>query len=307
MVNQSKTKLVVLEYSIIIYFILFAFNLIYMNIMITRPNEIFLSDVMLWIHIIFMIGAFIYIKSFQRNLKTVFIVPIYKRFLLVLLMLHVVYFISVYLQSYILIDDTLIIIRDKILRGNPALVLNFSNLNYSTLSYVVGLLQSVNSPLIILFMSLWTMRLYYQASQIETCDEPLNKYDSFLYSMWIPLLWFLMMISSFLSINLLSITYTWTVSIEMIFSILFFMLSFVGFTTSYHWYKLSNTPTKPSLMTHTHHFLFHLLKPILILILALLMYHTLTSFITYRIYPVSISFIVLLILFAMHLRLKKLD
>ena len=307
MVNQSKTKLVVLEYSIIIYFILFAFNLIYMNIMITRPNEIFLSDVMLWIHIIFMIGAFIYIKSFQRNLKTVFIVPIYKRFLLVLLMLHVVYFISVYLQSYILIDDTLIIIRDKILRGNPALVLNFSNLNYSTLSYVVGLLQSVNSPLIILFMSLWTMRLYYQASQIETHDEPLNKYDSFLYSMWIPLLWFLMMIASFLSINLLSITYTWIVSIEMILSILFFMLGFVGFTTSYHWYKLSNKPTKPSLMTHTHHFLFHLLKPILILVLALLMYHTLTSFITYRIYPVSISFIVLVILFAMHLRLKKLD
>ena len=307
MVNQSKTKLVVLEYSIMIYFILFAFNLIYMNIMITRPNEIFLSDVMLWIHIIFMIGAFIYIKSFQRNLKTVFIVPIYKRFLLVLLMLHVVYFISVYLQSYILIDDTLIIIRDKILRGNPALVLNFSNLNYSTLSYVVGLLQSVNSPLIILFMSLWTMRLYYQASQIETHDEPLNKYDSFLYSMWIPLLWFLMMIASFLSINLLSITYTWIVSIEMILSILFFMLSFVGFTTSYHWYKLSNKPTKPSLMTHTHHFLFHLLKPILILIIALLMYHTLTSFITYRIYPVSISLIVLVILFAMHLRLKKLD
>ena len=307
MVNQSKTKLVVLEYSIIIYFILFAFNLIYMNIMITRPNEIFLSDVMLWIHIIFMIGAFIYIKSFQRNLKTVFIVPIYKRFLLVLLMLHVVYFISVYLQSYMLIDDTLIIIRDKILRGNPALVLNFSNLNYSTLSYVVGLLQSVNSPLIILFMSLWTMRLYYQASQIETHDEPLNKYDSFLYSMWIPLLWFLMMIASFLSINLLSITYTWIVSIEMILSILFFMLSFVGFTTSYHWYKLSNKPTKPSLMTHTHHFLFHLLKPILILIIALLMYHTLTSFITYRIYPVSISLIVLVILFAMHLRLKKLD
>jgi len=307
MVNQSKTKLVVLEYSIMIYFILFAFNLIYMNIMITRPNEIFLSDVMLWIHIIFMIGAFIYIKSFQRNLKTVFIVPIYKRFLLVLLMLHVVYFISVYLQSYMLIDDTLIIIRDKILRGNPALVLNFSNLNYSTLSYVVGLLQSVNSPLIILFMSLWTMRLYYQASQIETHDEPLNKYDSFLYSMWIPLLWFLMMIASFLSINLLSITYTWIVSIEMILSILFFMLSFVGFTTSYHWYKLSNKPTKPSLMTHTHHFLFHLLKPILILIIALLMYHTLTSFITYRIYPVSISLIVLVILFAMHLRLKKLD
>ena len=160
MVDNSKSKLLVIEYSVIVYLILFLFNLVYMNIMITRPDDIYLSDLLLWIHIILMIGFYIYIKLFQKRKEVVFIIHIYKRFLLMTLLLHIVYFISVYLQSYILIDDTLIIIRDKILRGNPALILDFSSYNYTVLSYVVSLLQSVNSPLILLFMSLWTMRLY---------------------------------------------------------------------------------------------------------------------------------------------------
>lgn len=307
MFDKSKTKLLVLEYTIILYSILYFFNFIYMNIMITRPNDIYLSDVLLWIHIIYMIGGYIYIKSYQKQDQVDFVVPIYKRFLLVLLLLHVVYFMSVYLQSYILIDDTLIIIRDKILRGNPALILNFSNLNYETLSYVVSLLQSVNSPLIILFMSLWTMRFYYHANTIDTLNEPLKRYDDFLYKMMIPSLWFLLMITSFLSINLLAITYTFIQSLEMLFSIILFLLSSVGFSTSFTWFKYKNKPTKPSLMTKSHHFLYHLLKPLFIITLGLVLYHIVTGYASYRIYTVSIALSLQVILWLYHIRLKRLD
>jgi hypothetical protein len=307
MFDKSKTKLLVLEYTIILYFILYFFNFIYMNIMITRPDDIYLSDVLLWIHIIYMIGGYIYLKSYQKKKHVQIVIPIYKQFLLALLLLHVVYFMSVYLQSYILIDDTLIIIRDKILRGNPALILNFSNLNYETLSYVVSLLQSVNSPLIILFMSLWTMRFYYHANAIDNLKEPLKRYDDFLYKMMIPFLWFLLMIASFLSINLLAITYTFIQSLEMLFSILLFLLSSVAFSTSFTWFKYKNKPSKPSLMTKLHHFLYHLLKPIFVLTFGLLLYHIFTGYLSYRIYTVLIALAIQLILWLYHLRLKRLD
>jgi hypothetical protein len=254
-----------------------------------------------------MIGFYIYIKLFQKRQEVVFIIHIYKRFLLMTLLLHIVYFISVYLQSYLLIDDTLIIIRDKILRGNPALILDFSNYNYTVLSYVVSLLQSVNSPLILLFISLWTMRLYYQAYTIPVSEQPLKKYDSFLYTMIIPILWFLLMISSFLSINLLSITYSFVQSLEMFLGILLFILSTVGYLTSYHWYKHKDKPSSVVDMTLSHRFLFHLIKPISILLLGLLLFHVLTGFLSYRIYSVGASIGFILILLMFHLRLKKLD
>ncbi len=307
MVDNSKSKLLVIEYSVIVYLILFLFNLVYMNIMITRPDDIYLSDLLLWIHIILMIGFYIYIKLFQKRKEVVFIIHIYKRFLLMTLLLHIVYFISVYLQSYILIDDTLIIIRDKILRGNPALILDFSSYNYTVLSYVVSLLQSVNSPLILLFMSLWTMRLYYQASTIQVIEQPLKKYDSFLYKLMVPILWFLLMISSFLSINLLSITYSFVQSLEMFLGILLFVFSTVGYLTSYHWYKHKDKPSSIANMTLSHRFLFHLIKPIFVLLIGLMLFHVLTGFLSYRIYSVSASLAFILLLLLYHYRLTKLD
>ena len=309
MIDASKTKLLLLKYSLILYFLLFFFNLIYVTIMIERPEGIFLSDILLWLHIIFVLVSYVYIIRFQKRPTMSFVVSIYKRWLVVLLMLHIIYFISVYLQSYLLIDETLIIIRDKILRGNPALILNFSNVNYTTLSYVVSLLQSVNSPLIILFMSLWTMRFYYtaNASSFVLIEEETKRYDDFLYSIFIPIIWFILMIASFLSINLLTLNYTFVESIEMVVSILLFMVSFVGYVVSIMWYQTKNKTVKPSHMTHLHHYLFKSLFPISVLIIGLLMYHILTDYMTYRIYSVGVSGISVLLLWVFHLRLKRLD
>ena len=309
MIDASKTKLLLLKYSLILYFLLFFFNLIYVTIMVERPEGIFLSDILLWIHLLFVLVSYGYILRFQRHKTMSFVVSIYKRWLVVFLMLHIVYFISVYLQSYLLIDETLIIIRDKILRGNPALILNFSNLNYTTLSYVVSLLQSVNSPLIILFMSLWTMRFYYtaNASSFVFVEEETKRYDDFLYSMFIPLFWFVLMIASFLSINLLTLNYTFVESIEMFISIVLFMMSFVGFSVSMMWYQTKNKTVKPSHMTHLHHYLFKSLFPMTILILGLGLYHILTGYMTYRIYSVGVSGVSVLLLWLLHIRLKRLD
>ncbi len=309
MIDASKTKLLLLKYSLILYFLLFFFNLIYVTIMVERPEGIFLSDILLWIHLLFVLVSYGYILRFQRHKTMSFVVSIYKRWLVVFLMLHIVYFISVYLQSYLLIDETLIIIRDKILRGNPALILNFSNLNYTTLSYVVSLLQSVNSPLIILFMSLWTMRFYYTAngSSFVFVEEETKRYDDFLYSMFIPLFWFVLMIASFLSINLLTLNYTFVESIEMFISIVLFMMSFVGFSVSMMWYQTKNKTVKPSHMTHLHHYLFKSLFPMTILILGLGLYHILTGYMTYRIYSVGVSGVSVLLLWLLHIRLKRLD
>lgn len=307
MVDKSKSKLILLEYTILTYFILFFLNLIYVNIMVTRPDTLYLSDVMLWIHLFFMISGYIYIKYFQRLKDVQFVVSIYRYVLLMMLMLHIVYFISVYLQSFLLIDETLIIIRDKILRGNPALILDFSNVNYTTLSYVTGLLQGINSPLILLFLTLWTTRLYYTANRIQQVEEIPKKYDHFLFPFAIPVFWFLLVISSFLSINLLTVRYDALQSLEMFISIIFFSVSLIGFLVSYAWYKRKNMPSKPSQMTALHRFLALLLLPLIILSVSLLTYHVLTSFQTYRIYSVSVSIGIILILGLLHLRLKRLD
>lgn len=307
MVNASKSNLQLLKYSLLIYLMLFFFNFIYMTVMIERPEGIFLSDILLWLHLIFVIISYGYIYIFEKRNSVSFLVIIYKQWILVFLMLHIIYFISVYLQSYLLIDETLIIIRDKILRGNPSLILNFSNINFTTLSYVVGLLQSVNSPLIILFMSLWTMRFYYQSSQLNLHEEHAKRYDDFLYTFFIPFLWFVLMIASFLSINLLTLNYNVVESIEMVLSLILFMLSLVNFSISVKWYQTKNKVIKPSQMTTLHHYLLKTLLPILILILGLLLYHFLTGFTTYRIYSTLVALCSILILSVLHFRLSRLD
>jgi hypothetical protein len=307
MIDKSKSKLILLEYSILTYFVLFLLNLIYVNIMVTRPDTLYLSDVMLWIHLFFMISGYIYIKYFQKHNDVQFVVSIYRYVLLTMLMLHIIYFISVYLQSYLLIDETLIIIRDKILRGNPALILDFSNVNYTTLSYVTGLLQGINSPLILLFLTLWTARLYYTANHMQQVEETPKKYDYFLFPLAIPIFWFLLVVASFLSINLLTIRYDVLQSLEMFMSMIFFSASLIGFLVSYAWFKRKNMPSKPSQMTSLHRFLSLLLLPLIILSLLLLMYHVLTNFQTYRIYSVLASIGIILILSIFHLRLRRLD
>jgi len=306
MVDSSKNKLLLLQYSLFLYFILFFLNLVYMNIMIERPQGIFLSDILLWIQLIFVMVSYFYLKAFQKN-KTTFVVSIYKKIVFGFLLLLIIYFISVYLQSYLLIDETLVIIRDKILRGNSALILNFSNVNYTTLSYVVGLLQSMNSPLIILFMALWTMRFYYRADHVDTILETSKRYDDFVYTLFIPLFWFIVMISSFLSINLLTLEYTWQESIEMLLSIPLFMMAMIGWLVSLKWYQTKNKSITPSEMTSAHRFLFFILKPMFIFSIGLLLYHIFTGYQTYRIYASYVAIGCIMILFLLHFRLRKLD
>jgi len=306
MVDLSKSKLLLLQYSLFLFLILFFFNFIYINIMIERPDGIFLSDILLWILLMFVLVGYVYIKMFQKE-RVMIVISIYKKVVFSFLLLLIVYFISVYLQSYLLIDETLIIIRDKILRGNPALILNFSNINYTTLSYVVGLLQSMNSPLIILFMALWTLRLYDRADQIETVIETKKRYDDFIYTLWIPLFWFVLMIASFLSINLLTLQYDVLESIEMVLSMVLFMISLIGFLVSFTWYQTKNKPVASSNMTSLHHFLFFILKPLLLMSILLILYHVFTGYLTYRIYASIASVFSILLLLILHFRLKRLD
>lgn len=307
MVDKLKNKLFVVEFSFLIYFVLFFLNFIYTTNVVVRNELVYLSDVLLLIQLIVVLAFYITLKVFRTTDRFNLILHIYRRFLLILLFLHIVYFISIFIQSYLLIDETLIIIRDKILRGNPALILNFSNINYTTLSYVNGLLGSINSPIFVLLISLWTLKMYFNSEKFILEEESKKSYDTFLYDIKLPIFWGCLTISSFLSINLLVLNYTFYGSLEMFISISLFTISLHGYLTCNHFWNKRYRKTLSSDMTSSHYFLSFILKFILVLCILLISYNGIFNFPSYRIYPSSISLILSVILLIYHKRLKSLD
>lgn len=169
------------------------------------------------------------------------------------------YFIIIYLFKYSVILDVMDILRNKMIEGNPALLLNYSVYSYNTLKYVMGVYQSFSSELVLmtelLFIS-WNLR---NIMTLKTIEEENVKYDSFLYNVNLKYYSLALMITSFLSINLFKYTF------DSMLGAIIFLVSFFLFTIQIplHYFvnRISNSSRNKS--TKSNFIVFHRLTFIL--------------------------------------------
>ena len=151
--------------------------------------------------------------------------------------ISIFYFTILYLFKYSIILSVMDILRNKMIEGNPALLLNFSVYSYNTLKYVEGVYQSFTSELILMIELLfitWNLRNLMTLTKKE---EKNVHYDSFLHKGYLKYVTLALLISSFLSINLFEFVFDFLGA--MMFLISFFLFS-LQLPLHYFTVKLSN-------------------------------------------------------------------
>ncbi len=171
----------------------------------------------------------------------------------------VAYFFSLFMYKYVLIFDTAEIIRNNILYGNPNLVFDFSAQNYKTLSYVTTIFGGFNSEAILFAEALVFEIFLFKSKTYEVKEEKKHEYDLFLFDPTISILFIVLAIVSFVSINIFTFRYDELASLEMGISILGFMIVASGISPSAQLIKGRGEPVTKSFFRGNYNLLFVLL------------------------------------------------
>jgi hypothetical protein len=278
--------------------------------MVARPDNYSLLDVLLLVNAFAFLLFYIVLRSIRTTRRFTINMVTLKQIMRVLLMSMLFYYIAAFMEIFTNVDNTALIISEKILQGNPALALNFSVINFQTLDYVMSLFRGIHSPLVLLFILLYFQKLFYDTHKIDRLEEQEKTYDPFLYDKTIPFAWTMLMVLTFLSMNLITLNYDLFGALEMLMSIPLFMLSFLGVIPSFIWQQTIHKKTTPSVMTYNHRFLRKLLGIIAIFTISLGIYHYVSytqETLSYRYITTGLSFVFILYLFWRHQRIYNLD
>jgi len=287
--NTIAKFVIVLSIIVLIEIINFIMN-IYLNVNDTLGNNVI--DMLYFIKFIGIFTLFIslllWIKNKNNNLLKEQVV-VHTMFVFVI---SIFYFLILYLFKYSIILDVMDILRNKMIEGNPALLLNFSVYSYNTLKYVKGAYQSFNSELILMVELLFITWQLRNVMSVETEDEENVNYDSFLYNNTLKYFSLALIIFSFLSINLFS--YTFDSLGAVMFLVTFFLFS-IQLPLFYFIRKISNSSKNKS--TRSSFVVFHNLSFMLGIIsivgfiigLILNLYAWQIGIGTYRLYSIIIS------------------
>ena len=287
--NTISKFVVVLSVIVFIEIINFIMN-IYLNANDTLGTNVI--DMLYFVKFLSILTLFISLLIWTRNKdKNILKVQVVVHTLFVFA-ISVFYFLILYLFKYSIVLDVMDILRNKMIEGNPALLLNFSVYSYNTLKYIKGTFGSFNSELILMIELLFITWQLRNVMSVETVEEENVSYDSFLYNNNLKYFSGALIVFSFLSINLFSYTFDTLGAIMFLVTFLLFSLQLPCF---YFIRRISNSSRKKS--TKSSFLVFHNLSLILGIIsivgfiigLALNMYASEIGIGTYRIYSIVIS------------------
>lgn len=310
MIKENSYRLRIFSATLIVFLIVFLFHFINLNFMFNREGFT-ISDVFFYVLIIYTIVGIFSINQFKKSHKHYLNISFYKIYLSIYLFLLVLYFLTSFIQSIYLIDQTIYIIQEKIIQGNPLLYLNFSSVNYTTLTFVNSIFRGMNSPLMIFFMGLWIQYVLLTSYKLETIAEPELLKELLVYKFPIHYIWYVVTILSFISINLFELNYTLESLIEIVLTLIMFILSLMGSLLSTQWMKSSGYYMPLSRSTHLHMLAFLLNKAFIVITLIRIVYHYVLIYVFNMNRPIILSeilsLVVGLILMFFHYKLKKID
>lgn len=182
-----------------------------------------LPDILIYMKTLSFLLLFIMLLAWMKNKDAVLTRSNLKIVAYISFALIASYFLSLFMYKYVLILDTADIIKNQILQGNPALVFDFSAMNYKTLTYITTIFSGFNSEIILFAEALIFQLCVVSIGKMAVVEEKNHVYDPFLFDNYVFPLFSLLILSSFLSINLFLFRFDTLGSVEM-------ALALTGFT-----------------------------------------------------------------------------
>lgn len=229
--QSSKIRLILYIVGAILLFDIFT---IITNIYIAPVLDGYgLPDILIYIKAIISLSLFILLVVWLSNPDMKLPRLTLKMLLVSMLAVIALYVLSLFLYKYVLLLDTISIIKNKILNGNPATILDFSGINYRTLTYVSTIYAGFNSEIILFFEALTIQYLAMKINQLEIEPEGLHKYDTFLFDRSLFWFYFFFVLGSFLSINIVTFRFDLLGLLEIGLALFIFIIVFPGIVPAF--------------------------------------------------------------------------
>ena len=203
----NRHKVVVIMIFLITVFIVDVLGLIstiYMNVQLDSfimPDFILYGKILIELILIVVLARWIKNQRFQLTMAFVTYSFVFIIFLLS------VQSITLYLYKYTKLLESLDIVQNKILLGNPDLVFDFSRQNYTLLKYLTGVYQGITSEIVLFFELMAMMILFNNAKTLTVQENDFVEYDAFMYKKNRPLYYIGIAILVFVSLSLFSLTF----------------------------------------------------------------------------------------------------
>jgi hypothetical protein len=308
--SQHDRFIQTIIYSFLFFILTFVMTLVSYLYVAPEQDTISLSYVLLVVNLIIFSGVTFFLWRFLKHPKHHISVVILKSLLWMTLISLILYFVLNYINIYFLIDSTSVIMFEKILNGNPSLILTFTRINYQSLRFILTLMGSLNSPLILMIMLLMNQYLLQKTYHLTVEQEPEIQYDDFLYDRSIILSIVLLVVLSFLSINLFNNSYDTLGFIEMIVSMPLFLITVMMLIPTFSMFQTKYKKTTRSKFTDVLSFLNFMGIMMLFLGVILLAYNIAAVLLersTYRLITSSLLFITMFYFWSRVDRIRSLN
>lgn len=204
-VNRHKVVVIMIFLiTVLIVDVLGVISTVYMNVKLdayTMPDFVLYGKVLIELILIVVLAR--WIKNSRFRLTKTFVL---NAFVFIIFLLSV-QSITLYLYKYTKLLESLDIVQNKILLGNPDLVFDFSRQNYKLLKYLTGVYQGITSEIVIFFELMAVMILFNNARTLVVEQNEIVEYDPFMYKKYRPLYYIGLSILIFVSLSLFTITY----------------------------------------------------------------------------------------------------
>lgn len=204
-INKHKvTVITIFLITVLIVDVFGAISTIYMNVRLdtfTLPEFVLYGKILIELILIAVLIRWTQNSRFKLTKEFVMYAFIFIIFLLS------VQAITMYLYKYTKLLESLDIVENKILLGNPDLVFDYSRQNYALLKYLTGVYQGITSEIVNFFELMIMMILMNSAKNLVVEKNEFVEYDAFMYKRLRPLYYIGLSVLIFVSLSLFSLTY----------------------------------------------------------------------------------------------------
>lgn len=220
------------KFLVILAVIIFLdFMNVIMNLYVNVNDELGINvvDMLFIIKLVSMISLFAVLLRWNSNKDNVLLKQQLVIHIIYVILVSMFYFFILYLFKYSIILNAMDILRNKMIEGNPATLLNFAIYTYNTLKFVKSSYQGFNSEFILMLqivLLVWHLR---NMMTLDTEEEETKHYDDFLFNRSHKFLAFALIIIGFLSINIFEYIYTPLEAVMFLISTFLFTIQIPNF------------------------------------------------------------------------------
>jgi hypothetical protein len=227
MLSRTNSRFIyVFTVALVGLFILDLLSLITVAFINLQLEEYPATNFFIYLKLIFEIAMIFRLVYWQINKRNLISKVLVRQFVLMIVILITMQFSLQYMLNYTQILDTMNIVRNKILLGNPALAVSYSQTTYISLRYVVTVYQSLSSDFVLFFEMMLFVGFIHRSHYLEVDNDEIVEYDHLMYPYSKRFVAIGLLFTTFLTLNVSTILY------ETLADVLYFNTTLVSFILS---------------------------------------------------------------------------